>query len=70
MTLKRFVMIVALALIAATVPVAGKGDGTVGLRLSTASCAEADCGSISKMDCICPDMQEKNRKPRCVAPGW
>lgn len=68
MTLKRFVMIVAVALIAATVPVAGKADGSAGLRLSTASCTEADCGSISKMDCICPDRQEKNRLPRCVEP--
>lgn len=68
MTLKRFVMIVALALVAATVPVAGKADGSAGLRLSTASCTEADCGSISKVDCICPDMQERNRLPRCVEP--
>ncbi|MCZ0936408.1 hypothetical protein [Candidatus Palauibacter polyketidifaciens] len=68
MTLKRFAMIIAVALIAAAVPVAGKADGSAGLRLSTASCAEADCGSISKVDCICPDMQMNNRKPRCVEP--
>ena len=68
MTPKRFLTIAALALIAATVPVAGKADGSAGLRLSTASCTEADCGSISKVDCICPDMQERNRLPRCVEP--
>lgn len=68
MTLKRFAMIVVFALIGATVPVAGKADGSAGLRLSTASCTEADCGSISKVDCICPDMQMNNRKPRCVEP--
>jgi len=68
MTLKRFVMILAFALFAAMVPVASKADGSAGLRLSTASCTEADCGSISKVDCICPDVQMRNRLPRCVEP--
>ncbi|WP_420632545.1 hypothetical protein [Candidatus Palauibacter sp.] len=68
--MKRFFTIIALALIAATVPVVGDAGTPVRLALSTASCTEGDCGGLSKMDCICPDMQEKNRKPRCIEPGW
>ncbi len=69
MSMKRFVTIIALALIAAAVPVAGTSDSPVGLQLSTASCAEEGCGGLSKIDCICPDMQMENRRPRCIAPG-
>ncbi len=70
MSMKRFLATVAFAVIMAAIPVTADPNAPVGLGLSTASCAEAGCGSISKVDCICPDMQEKNRKPRCVAPGW
>lgn len=70
MSLKRFFATMAFAVIAAAIPVAGDVDAPVGVGLSRALCAEAGCGSISKVDCICPDMQERNRKPRCVAPEW
>jgi len=66
MSLKRFLATVAFAAIVAVVPVTADADAPAGLGLSTASCAEEGCGSISKMDCICPDMQERNRLPRCV----
>ena len=69
MSLRHFLTTIALALIASTVPVAGGADSPVGLAWSTASCLEEGCGGPSKMDCICPDMQENNRRPRCVAPG-
>lgn len=67
---KRFFAAVALALTAALLPVDGRAGSPVGLGVSTAVCAEAGCGGPSKMDCICPDMMERNRRPRCVAPGW
>ena len=70
MSFKRFFTTIAFALIAAAIPVAGGVNNPVGLQLSTASCTEEGCGGLSKVDCICPDMQEKNRKPRCVEPGW
>jgi hypothetical protein len=70
MSLRRLLSTIAFALIAATVPVAGTRENPAGLELATASCAEGDCGSLSKMDCLCPDMQMYNRKPRCVEPGW
>lgn len=68
--MKRLFTIVVLSLIAATVPIVGDAEGGVRIALSTASCAQGDCGGLSKLDCICPDMQEQNRKPRCVEPGW
>lgn len=68
--MKRFLATVAFAAIVAVVPVTADADARAGLRLSAASCAQEGCGNISKVDCICPDMQERNRKPRCVAPAW
>lgn len=68
MSLRRFVAAAAVAVIMAAVPVTTDADAPVGLRLSAASCAEEGCGGLSKMDCICPDMQMNNRKPRCVEP--
>lgn len=69
MTPKRFLTIAALALITATVPIEGGAANPSGLRLSTASCMEADCGSVAKVDCICPDIQMRNRLPRCIDPA-
>lgn len=68
MSFKRFLATAAFAVIVAAVPVTADADAPVGLRLSAASCTEEGCGSISKVDCICPDMQERNRLPRCVEP--
>ncbi|MXX78636.1 MAG: hypothetical protein F4Z33_06665 [Gemmatimonadales bacterium] len=68
MSFKRFLAAAAFAVILAVVPVTADADAPAGLGLSSASCTEEGCGSISKVDCICPDMQERNRKPRCVEP--
>lgn len=68
MSLKRFLATAAFATIVAIVPVTADADATARLGLSAASCTQEGCGSISKMDCICPDMQERNRLPRCVEP--
>ncbi len=68
MSLKRFLATAAFAAIVAVVPVTADADAPARLGLSAASCTQEGCGSISKMDCICPDMQERNRKPRCVEP--
>ena len=66
---KRLFTIAAFALIVAAAPIKSGEKNPLAIRLSTASCADSGCGIFSKMDCICPDMQEKNRKPRCIDPG-
>ena len=68
MSFKRFFAAAAFAVIVAAVPVTADANAPVGLGLSAASCTEEGCGSVSKMDCICPDIQMRNRLPRCVEP--
>ena len=66
---KRLFTVAAFALIVAAAPIKGGEKNPLAIRLSTASCMDSDCGNSSKLDCICPDRQEKNRWPRCVDPG-
>lgn len=68
MSMKRFIVAVALAAIVAIVPVSPDADAALGLGLSDAACAEGSCGGVSTMDCICPDLQIPNRWPRCDDP--
>ncbi len=69
MSLRRFLAAVAFAVVVATVPITANPDAPVGLALSVASCAEEGCGSVAKVDCICPDVQMRNRLPRCIDPA-
>ena len=69
MSLKRFLATAAFAVLVAAVPVTADKDGPIGLGLAAASCTEEGCGSISKVDCICPDIQMRNRLPRCIDPA-
>jgi hypothetical protein len=68
MTPRRLLVAAAFALIAAAIPVTTEADAAFRVGLSTASCAEASCGSLSLADCFCPDMQFPNRRPRCDDP--
>jgi len=68
MTRKRLLVAAVIALVAAIIPVRTDANATLGVELSTAACAEAGCGSLSLIDCFCPDMQFPNLRPRCDDP--
>lgn len=68
MTRKRLVTAGAIALAAAMIPVTTDADAAFRMELSMAACAEADCGSLSLLDCFCPDMQIPNLRPQCDEP--
>ena len=65
---KRLLAATGIAFVAAIIPVTTDANATLRMELSTAACAEAGCGSLSLIDCFCPDMQFPNRKPRCDDP--
>lgn len=68
MTGKRLLAAAAIGLTAAIIPVTTGANATLGVELSTAACAEGDCGRLSLADCFCPDVQLPNHKPRCDEP--
>ena len=68
MTAKRLLAATVIGLAAAIIPVTTDANATLRVELSTAACSEAGCGSLSLIDCFCPDMQFPNRKPRCDDP--
>ena len=68
MTRKRLLAAAAIGLTAAIIPVTTGANATFGVELSTAACAEGDCGRLSLADCFCPDMQFPNLMPRCDEP--
>lgn len=68
MTRKRLLTATVIALAAAIIPVTTDANATLRLELSTAACAEAGCGSLSLIDCFCPDMQFPNLRPQCDDP--
>lgn len=68
MTGKRFLAAAAIGLAAAIIPVTTGANATLGVELSTAACAEGDCGRLSLADCFCPDIQFPNHMPRCDEP--
>ena len=70
MTRKRLPVAAVIALVAAIIPVTTDANATHRIELSTAACAEAGCGSLSLIDCFCPDMQFPNRKPWCDDPPF
>ncbi len=58
-----------IALAAATIPVTRDADAALGVGLSTASCAEGDCGSWNPyIDCFCIDLFIPDHWPRCDDP--
>lgn len=55
-----------IALIVATIPVTRDTEAALGVGLSTASCAEDDCGYWNPfIDCFCPDLMIPNHVPHC-----
>ena len=62
----RFVVTAAFAITLAALPIRGDARSSVRLGVATTSCEQGPCGDASKMDCICPDQQERNRRPECV----
>jgi hypothetical protein len=68
MTRQRLLTATLIAFAAAAIPVTTDADAAVGVKLSTAACAEAGCGSLSLIDCFCPDMQFPNLRPQCDDP--
>lgn len=65
MTRKRLLTASVTALVAAIVPITNETGSALGVELSTAACAEAGCGYVTWVDCICPDIQMPNRMPQC-----
>lgn len=65
MRTRRVLITTLLAVVAAAVPITVDTRSTAALALSVASCDEDMCGGWSTMDCICPDQQDENRRPRC-----
>lgn len=63
----RFVVIAAVAIVLAALPVRPDTESPVGLGLAGAACDERSCGVVAKTDCFCPDWQEFNRRPHCVS---
>ena len=68
MRIRRLLTVAALAAVVAALPVSSDPGASTGLKLSTASCSEGSCGLISRMDCICPDLQMPNTVPLCDEP--
>jgi len=68
MTRRRLLATALIAIVAAAIPVTTKADAAFGVELSTAACAEGGCGSLSLIDCFCPDMQFPNLRPQCDDP--
>ena len=68
MTRRRLLATALIAIVAAAIPVTTETDAAFGLELSTAECAEGGCGSLSLIDCFCPDMQFPNLRPQCDDP--
>ncbi len=65
MTCKRLLTAAVIALVTAIIPVTNETSAAFGVELSTAACAEAGCGYVTWVDCICPDIQMPNRSPQC-----
>ena len=68
MTRRHLLTAALIAIAAAAIPVTSDADAVFGVELSTAECAEAGCGSLSLVDCFCPDMQFPNLRPQCDDP--
>ncbi len=66
MRMRRVFVMTVLAIVGAALPVSIDAPGANRLGLATASCQESDCGRDAKMDCVCPDEEAYNRKPRCA----
>ena len=65
MTRNRLLGAVAIALAATTIPLTTDAEASYRVTLSTAECAEGDCGFLSLADCFCPDIQMPNHRPQC-----
>ena len=69
MTRRRLLAAAAIALAFAIIPIRRDTEAAVGLRLSTASCEEGDCGYRTMMDCFCVAPPIHNHWPRCEDKG-
>ena len=64
---RRHVLVATMiALIVAIIPVTRDAEATLGVGLSTAACAEDDCGYWNPfIDCLCPDLMIPQHVPLC-----
>ncbi|WP_419940965.1 hypothetical protein [Candidatus Palauibacter sp.] len=66
MTSRRLLATTVIALAFAVIPITRDTEAGFGLELSTASCAEGDCGYWNPMiDCFCIDLYIPHHMPRC-----
>lgn len=66
MTRRRLFAATMIALAVTALPVTRDAEAAFGVGLSTAACAEGDCGYWNPfIDCFCIDLQVPQYMPRC-----